>query len=101
MTDHGTVDCANLTRAKAATMTAAGSRIVTGMRHDIASTAVMTDVRIIDFVDSGHPALLHMWDKRQRCDRAMEYKTYAAGIDVDVHTRQSEDTARPCLNIQG
>lgn len=25
-----------------------------------------TDVRIIDFVDKGHPALLRMWDKRQR-----------------------------------
>jgi superfamily II DNA or RNA helicase len=25
-----------------------------------------TDVRIIDFIDTGHPALLRMWDKRQR-----------------------------------
>lgn len=25
-----------------------------------------TDVRIIDFVDTGHPALLRMWDRRQR-----------------------------------
>ena len=32
-----------------------------------------TDVRIIDFVDSGHPALLRMWDKRQRGYRAMGY----------------------------
>jgi superfamily II DNA or RNA helicase len=28
--------------------------------------ASKTDVRIIDFVDTGHPALLRMWDKRQR-----------------------------------
>ena len=30
--------------------------------------------RIIDFVDSGHPALLRMWDKRQRGYRAMGYR---------------------------
>lgn len=30
-----------------------------------------TAVRIIDFVDTGHPALLRMWDKRQRGYRAM------------------------------
>ena len=33
-----------------------------------------TDVRIIDFVDTGHPALLRMWAKRQRGYRAMGYK---------------------------
>lgn len=33
-----------------------------------------TDVRIIDFVDSGHPALLRMWDKRQAGYRAMGYR---------------------------
>ncbi|MFJ4293493.1 TOTE conflict system archaeo-eukaryotic primase domain-containing protein [Cupriavidus sp. NPDC089707] len=33
-----------------------------------------TDVRIIDFIDSGHPALLRMWDKRQRGYRAMGYR---------------------------
>lgn len=32
-----------------------------------------TDIRIIDFVDTGHPALLRMWDKRQRGYRAMGY----------------------------
>ena len=26
--------------------------------------ASKTDVRIIDFVDTGHPALLRMWDKQ-------------------------------------
>ena len=30
-----------------------------------------TDVRIIDIVDTGHPALVRMWDKRQRGYRAM------------------------------
>ncbi len=36
--------------------------------------ATKTDVRIIDFVDTGHPALLRMWDRRQRGYRAMGYK---------------------------
>ena len=33
-----------------------------------------TDVRIIDFIDTGHPVLLRMWDKRQRGYRAMGYQ---------------------------
>jgi superfamily II DNA or RNA helicase len=36
--------------------------------------ATKTDVRIIDFVDTGHPALIRMWDKRQRGYRAMGYR---------------------------
>jgi superfamily II DNA or RNA helicase len=32
------------------------------------------DVRIIDFIDGGHPALLRMWDKRQSGYRAMGYR---------------------------
>jgi len=36
-----------------------------------------TGVRIIDFVDTGHPALLRMWDKRQRGYRAMGYRVEA------------------------
>ena len=39
--------------------------------------ASKTDVRIIDFVDTGHPALLRMWDKRQRGYRAMGYRVEA------------------------
>ena len=31
-------------------------------------------VRIIDFVDTGHPALMRMWGKRQRGYRAMGYR---------------------------
>jgi superfamily II DNA or RNA helicase len=31
-------------------------------------------VRIIDFVDHGHPALLRMWEKRQRGYRVMGYR---------------------------
>lgn len=36
--------------------------------------ATKTDVRIIDFVDTGHPSLLRMWDKRQAGYRAMGYR---------------------------
>jgi superfamily II DNA or RNA helicase len=36
--------------------------------------ASKTDVRIIDFVDTGHPALLRMWDKRRRGYTAMGYR---------------------------
>ena len=32
------------------------------------------DVRIVDFVDCGHPALLRMWNKRQVGYRAMGYR---------------------------
>ena len=36
--------------------------------------ATKIDVRIIDFVDTGHPALLRMWDRRQRGYKAMGYR---------------------------
>jgi superfamily II DNA or RNA helicase len=36
--------------------------------------ATKTDVRIIDFVDTGHPALVRMWEKRQSGYRAMGYR---------------------------
>jgi superfamily II DNA or RNA helicase len=36
--------------------------------------ATKTDVRIIDLVDTSHPALLRMWEKRQRGYRAMGYR---------------------------
>lgn len=39
------------------------------------------DVRIIDFIDTGHPALLRMWDKRQSGYRAMGYRL---GPDISV-----------------
>ncbi len=37
------------------------------------------NVRIIDFVDAGHPALLRMWEKRQRGYRAMGYRIGTGG----------------------
>ncbi len=36
--------------------------------------ATKTDVKIIDVVDTGHPALLRMWDRRQRGYRTMGYR---------------------------
>ena len=36
--------------------------------------ATKNDVRIIDFVDTCHPTLLRMWDKRKRGYRAMGYR---------------------------
>jgi superfamily II DNA or RNA helicase len=43
--------------------------------------ASKTGVRIIDFVDTGHPALLRMWDKRRRGYRAMGYRIAAEVVD--------------------
>lgn len=36
--------------------------------------ATKTDVRIFDFVDTAHPTLLRMWEKRQRGYRTMGYR---------------------------
>ena len=44
---------------------------------NIREHAPKTDVRIIDFVDIGHPALRRMWDKGQRGYRAMGYSIRA------------------------
>jgi superfamily II DNA or RNA helicase len=35
--------------------------------------ATKTDVRIYDYVDTGHPVLMRMWDKRQRGYKTMGY----------------------------
>jgi superfamily II DNA or RNA helicase len=34
-------------------------------------------VCIIDFIDTGHPSLLRMWERRQRKYQAMGYRTVA------------------------
>jgi hypothetical protein len=36
------------------------------LQADAPRTRTNIDVRIIDFVEMGHPALLRMWEKRQR-----------------------------------
>lgn len=55
--------------------------------------ASKTNVRIIDFVDTSHPALLRMWDKRQRGYRAMGYKI---GVDQAAFVDERSNPKRPC-----
>lgn len=43
-----------------------------------------TEVRIIDIVDTGHPALMRMWEKRQRGYRAMGYLVGGSSTDAMV-----------------
>ncbi|WP_049621306.1 TOTE conflict system archaeo-eukaryotic primase domain-containing protein [Frateuria defendens] len=39
-------------------------------------------VRIIDFIDTGHPSLLRMWERRQRGYRAMGYRMGGSALDL-------------------
>ena len=43
-----------------------------------------TSVRIIDFVDAGYPALLRMWDRRQRGYNAMGYRIPADPVSDNL-----------------
>jgi superfamily II DNA or RNA helicase len=43
-----------------------------------------SSVQIIDFVDVGHPALLRMWDKRQRGYRAIGYRIPADAASAQL-----------------
>lgn len=56
-----------------------------------------TRVRIIDFVDAGHPALLRMWDKRQRGYQTMGYRmpatTLGDSLDFDMARPDEVGTA--------
>jgi superfamily II DNA or RNA helicase len=47
--------------------------------------ASKTDIQIVDFVDTGHPALLRMWDKRQHGYRAMGYRLDSTDLNDDLH----------------
>ncbi|HHQ4663842.1 TPA: DEAD/DEAH box helicase, partial [Aeromonas veronii] len=50
-----------------------------------------TNVRIIDFVDAGHPALLRMWDKRLRGYRAMGYRIgNDSGGNIDLSISRTD-----------
>ena len=64
--------------------------------------ASKADVRIIDFVDTGHPALLRMWDKRQRGYRAMGYRIGVElnGDDGDLLAAPGDQGASPGHPIQ-
>lgn len=41
-------------------------------------------MRIIDFVDAGHPALLRMWERRRRGYEAMGYQILAAPVSDNL-----------------
>jgi superfamily II DNA or RNA helicase len=41
--------------------------------------ASKTDIRIYDFVESGHPPLARMWKKRMKGYQAMGYRVIDAG----------------------
>ena len=43
-----------------------------------------SNVRIFDFVDSGHPALLRMWEKRKRGYRSMGYQIVENGEKIYI-----------------
>lgn len=53
--------------------------------------ASKTDVQIIDFVDTGHPALVRMWDKRQQGYRAMGYRMNLDARDAETSQLTLED----------
>jgi superfamily II DNA or RNA helicase len=42
------------------------------------------DVRIIDFIDAGHPALLRMWSKRQAGYKAMGYRLADSSSSMEL-----------------
>lgn len=48
------------------------------------------DMRIIDFVDTGHPALLRMWERRQRGYRAMGYRVGSADSSNPLVYRRND-----------
>lgn len=42
------------------------------------------DVRIIDFIDAGHPVLLRMWRKRQSGCKAMGYRLVESSSAMEL-----------------
>ena len=50
--------------------------------------ASKADVRIIDFIDAGHPALLWMWSKRQRGYKAMGYRLVESSSAMSCSARK-------------
>lgn len=62
-----------------------------------------TGVRVIDFVDAGHPALLRMWDKRQIGYRAMGYRVQSPVAELNPDPQpfptvpsRGQSNTRPC-----
>lgn len=57
--------------------------------------AEKTRVRIIDFVDAGHPALLRMWGRRQRGYRAMDYRILQGATGDDLRFDDERQPVEP------
>lgn len=68
-------------RGLASQMQSPGLHLHAGRLHREHSSK--TDVRISDFVDAGHPALLRMRDKRQRGYRPMGYRIEAGTMPYE------------------
>lgn len=58
------------------------SFVLFGGRSDV--YPLKTSVRIIDFVDIGHPALALMWDKHQRGYQIMGYGAPASAVNDNM-----------------
>ncbi|SAL06869.1 helicase [Caballeronia calidae] len=46
--------------------------------------AAKSSVRVLDYIDAAHPALLRMWEKRQRGYRAMGYQVRRPGEELQL-----------------
>ena len=60
-----------------------------------------TSVRIIDFVDHGHPALVRMWERRQRGYKAMGYRFPAAPGSGTLDFDTAPDDAEAAFAQEG
>jgi hypothetical protein len=57
-------------------------------------------VRIIDFVDTGHPALVRMWERRRRGYQAMGYRIPVAPVGDNLNFGEAVDgRARSGLDV--
>lgn len=60
-----------------------------------------TRVRIIDVVDAGHPALLRMWDRRQRGYQAMGYRILAGPVSDNLDFDPPPDEPKAAITEAG
>lgn len=55
-------------------------------------------VRILDFIDTGHPTLLRMWERRQRGYHAMGYRLAGGGtLDLESRRKRAEKFAQDTM----
>ena len=59
-----------------------------------------TSVRIIDFVDTSHPALVRMWERRRRGYQAIGYRIPVAPVSDKLNIGEALDgRARSGLDV--